>query len=252
MYKGLSERICSIIEARIKSTRLPGKVLLPLAGIPCLQRMIERVKRSCYIDDVIVSTTSEDYDQPIVDLCRRIKCTFYRGPEYDILERDLGAARTNNCDLIVQLTGDCPAIDHRYIDKTIELFYSGKYDYASNTLVHTFPIGFDVQVYPTAVLIKAGQLTDDPIDRIHGSYFIYRNPEIFKCINLEAKGNMVRPDYRLTVDEPADYDLLNAVFKELLPINEDFSAEDIIALLDRRPDLVKINAHVRQKSINEG
>jgi spore coat polysaccharide biosynthesis protein SpsF len=252
MYSNRNEKILATIEARIASTRLPGKVLLPLAGRPVLERQIERIRRSRYVDDVIVATTTNRQDEAIVKLCERIRCKFYRGSEDDVLQRVLDSAYSAKGDIIVELTGDCPLIDHRHIDKIIEIFYSGDYDYASNVVERSFPDGFDVQVFPVSVLEEVDRLTDDPIDRVHVSYYIYMHPERFRITNWKAEGRMYWPDLRVTLDERSDYELLNIIFEGLVGSKPDFSAVDVVNFLLERPELLKVNAEVRTKDVEEG
>jgi len=252
MFKGMKQKIVCTIEARMTSSRLPGKVLLPLAGKPALERLVERIQRSNYIDDIVVATTTNMADQPIIELCERMSCSYFKGSEEDVLSRVLGAAKSANGDVIVEITGDCPLIDHRHIARVIELFYSGNYDYAANTIERSFPDGFDVQVFPVHVLEDVNVRTQDPIDRVHVSLYIYRHPERYRLANWKAEVDMLWPDLGITLDEKDDYVLLDRIFKELLPINEDFSAEDIVALLRNRPDLVDINSSVIRKAPEEG
>ncbi len=246
------DTIIATVEARMRSSRMPGKVLLPLAGKPALERLVERVRRSTYVDDVVVATTVNPEDEAIVEHCRKMECRCFRGSEDDVLSRVLGAARDARADVIVELTGDCPLVDHRHIDSVIELFYSDRYDYAANIIERSFPDGFDVQVFPVRVLEQVDGLTDDSIDRVHVSYYIYTHPQQFKLANQNATGDMVWPDLGLTLDEQADYELIGRIYAELLPEWEDFSAFDVIGLLKRKPELLHINAHVRRKSPQEG
>ena len=252
MFSDKNQKIVCTIEARMTSSRLPGKVLMPLAGEPALQRIIERIKRSKSIDEVVVATTENISDQPIIDLCNKIRCPYFRGSEHDVLRRVLDAAKLFNGEIIVEITGDCPLIDHRHIDKVVELFYSGEYDYAANCIEPSFPEGFAVQVFPTKILEEVDKLTDDYIDRIHVSYYIYNHPERYRLIDWKAKGDMYWPGLALTLDEEDDYVLLNKIFNEFFPGNQDFSSEDVVFLLRRRPDLVAINAGVRRKIPQEG
>jgi len=236
----------------MSSARLPGKVLMPLAGKPNLERLVGRLRRSHSIDDIVVATTENQADDVIAEFCKKIACRYFRGSEDDVLGRVLQAAEHHDADLIVEITGDCPMIDHRHVDKTIELFYSGDYDHASNILEHSLPIGFDVQIFPLSVLKRIDRLTDDPIDRAHVSYYIYSHPEQFRLVGWRAEGDLNWPELALTLDEPEDYELLNKIYEELLPEKEDFSAEDIVMLMKHRPDLRNINTHIRRKTVQEG
>jgi spore coat polysaccharide biosynthesis protein SpsF len=243
--------IVATIEARMAATRLPGKVMLPLAGAPMLQRMVERVRRARRIGEVVVATTIAPPDAVIVDLCERIGCRVHQGPVEDITQRLLEAARGS--DVIVQLTGDCPLIDPEHIDETLRVLIDENADYASNSLHGcTFPIGFDVRAFTMAALRRAAELSNDPIDRIHGSHFIYRNPELFRLAGWDAPHDLRAPDVRLTVDEPADFELVRRVFETLFPVRAEFDTRDIIALLRQRPDWAQINHAVRQKAVAEG
>ena len=246
-----SDKIVCTIEARMTSTRLPGKVLLPLAGKASLQFQIERIMRSRYVDCVVVATTVNPQDDPIVELCGRIGCNVFRGSEEDVLGRVLGAVRFVDGDLLVETTGDCPLVDHRHIDKLIELFYSGDFDYVSNVVERSFPDGFDVQVFPTAILAEIDTLTADPVHRVHVSNYIYNHPQRYRLGNWKASGVMNWPELGLTLDEQADYALLQVVVNRLLSDNEDFSAEDVVALLRQNPEMVTINAHVQRKTMEE-
>jgi spore coat polysaccharide biosynthesis protein SpsF len=244
-------RVVATIEARMAATRLPGKVMLPLAGAPMLQRLVERVRHASCVDDVVVATTINAHDAVIADLCARIGCNAHRGPIEDITLRLLEAAR--GADLIVQITGDCPLVDPAHIDRTVQLLLDRKADFASNSLHQcTFPLGFDVRAFTMAALMRTDALTSDPIDRVHGSYFIYRRPDLFRLVGWEAPPDQHWPELRLTVDEPADYELVRRVFEELYPTNALFDTREIIDLLRRRVDWVALNSSVRQKVAAEG
>lgn len=251
MIKEQNKKIIATIEARMTSTRLPGKVLLPLAGKPALERLIERLQRSEYLDEIVVATTINKADDPIVELANKMRVKHFRGSEADVLGRVLGAARSVDADIIVEVTGDCPLVDWRLIDKGIEEFFRQKADYASNLINPSFPIGFDVQVFPTAVLAEVDKLTQDPIDRTHVSYYIYNHPEKYKLHNWQADAKYRWPDLRVTLDEKEDYELLNIVFEKLLPRNEDFSAEEVIEFLRANPAISAINKNIRQKDVQE-
>ncbi|HZR76034.1 glycosyltransferase family protein [Bradyrhizobium sp.] len=244
-------RVIATIEARMSATRLPGKVMFPLAGAPMLQRLVERVRRARLVDEVVVASTVSMPDEAIADLCRRIDCRVYRGPVEDITQRLLNAAK--GADLIVQLTGDCPLIDPEHVDETVRRITDAKADYASNSLNGcTFPIGFDVRAFTMEALQRSADLSDDPVDRVHGSYFIYRNPQLFRLVGWEPPAELRWPELRLTVDEPADYELVRRVFEHLYPERLDFSARDVVTLLRKTPDWVAINSAVRQKTLAEG
>jgi spore coat polysaccharide biosynthesis protein SpsF len=244
-------RVIATIEARMSASRLPGKVMLPLAGVPMLQRLVERIRRSTRVDDVVVATTVSTPDAIIADLCGRSGCRVHRGPVEDITRRLLEAAA--GADIIVQITGDCPLIDPAHVDETVRLLLDENADYASNSLNgSTFPLGFDVRCFTMAALQRSAELSDDPTDRVHGSYFIYRHPQMFRLVGWDAPADLRWPELRLTVDEPADYELVRRVFEELYPAKPDFGVADVLALLRRKPEWVQINSAVRQKLPSEG
>jgi spore coat polysaccharide biosynthesis protein SpsF len=239
--------VCTI-EARMTSSRLPGKVLLEAAGKPLLAHMIERLRRARTLDAIVIATTEEASSDPIVALAEELGVGCFRGSEDDVLGRVLGAARAHAAELIVETTGDCPLIDPGVVDLIVERFRDGGVDYCSNTLERTYPRGMDVQAFPFAVLEEVDRLTDDPADREHVSLYIYEHPERYELRSVRSE----RPEtgeLRLTVDTPDDLALIRAVFDELYPKDPAFGLDDILALLDARPDLAELNRHVEQKRV---
>lgn len=244
-------RVIATIEGRIASTRLPGKILYPLAGRPMLEQIVRRAWRAVRVHEVVIATTETPPDQVVADLGQRIGCRVHRGPEEDISERLLGAA--GNADIIVQITGDCPLVDPHMIDQAVELLQSSGAEYVSNSLnACTYPIGFDVRAFTTAALRRSMELSDDPIDRVHGSYFIARRPDLFKHAGWDAPAHLRYPGLRLTVDEPADYALVHKIYEALYPVDEAFDVEAVLALIHRHPAWALINAGVQQKQAREG
>ncbi|WP_243544266.1 GNAT family N-acetyltransferase [Pseudodesulfovibrio tunisiensis] len=246
-----SPKSVALIEARMGSSRLPGKVMLDMAGAPMLQRMIERVRLSRSLDEIVVATTTNPSDDIIQALCDRLGCPAFRGSEHDMLDRLLQAARAHHADIIVQLTGDCPLIDPAHIDRSLDELEKTGADYVSNSLTPSFPIGFDVRLFPTSVLEEVDRLTMDPIDRVHGSYYIYTHPEQFRLAGWEADRDMEK-ELRLTVDEFSDYEVVRRVFEALLPGGIDFTAEQVVNWLREHPEIAGLNRNVRQKRPEEG
>ena len=248
MYRSQPQKIVATIEARMTSSRLPGKVLLDLAGKPALQQLVERLRRSRYLDEVVVATTDRSTDDPVAEMCRRIGCPVFRGSEDDVLARVLGAAKSVSGDLIVEITGDCPAVDWRHVDLLIETFFAGQYDYVANVAgPRPYPVGFEVQVFPTAVLAEVDQLTQNPVDHEHVSLYIYSHPERYRIHYVEAGPELYQPDLEVTLDTPEDYQLIQAIFKALLPSNPDFSALDVVNLLQQQPELLALTRDVKRK-----
>lgn len=252
MYKNNNKKIVVTVEARMTSNRLPGKIMMPLAGKPAIERFIERIKTSRYLDEIVVATTVNKADEAIVKLAKKMGVKCFRGSENDVLARVLGAAKSVSADIIVELTGDCPLISGDLIDRSIEEFFAKEVDYSSNIVKRSYPDGFDVQVFSVKILAEVDKLTNDPIDRVHVSYYIYNHPERFKLHNWQAEPENYWPDIRLTLDEKADYELLNIIFEKLLPKKANFSVSDVTKLLKNNPELLKINKYVKRKKAKEG
>lgn len=242
-------RIVAIIEARMRSSRLPGKVLKPILGRPMLALMIERLQRSSRLDAISIATTADESCDEIATLANELHVGCYRGSEDDVLDRVLKTAKHAKADLIVELTGDCPLLDPVIVDCVIEAFLANKVDYCSNGLIETYPRGMDVQVFPVSVLERVADLTDQPEDREHVSLYIYEHPDMFQLLNVESKLPGGSGDIRLTVDTEEDFELVRHIFEELYSVKPAFGLQDILDLLSRRPDLRAINRHVRQKAV---
>ena len=250
MYANRPEKIVATIEARMTSSRLPGKVLLPIGGVPALEFMSRRLKRSSYLDAICVATTTNAQDDVLFALAERLGVAYFRGSEEDVLGRVLAAARAAKADVIVELTGDCPFADPELVDRGIEELFSHDVDYASNTLTPTYPNGFDVQMFPLAILAEVAGLTNDPVDRAHASYYIYMHPEKYRCYNWKSDAASFGPELRVTLDEDADYRALHDIARSM-PDPLTATAGDIVGYLRAHPEVVALNAHVRQKEAHE-
>lgn len=242
-------KTAAIIEARMTSTRLPGKVLLPVLGRPLLGHLVERLQRAGTLDQVIIATTTNATDDPVEALARELGCGWFRGSEEDVLDRVLRAAHAHEVGLIVEVTGDCPLMDPAIVDTLVKTFRDGGWDYVSNVIERTYPRGMDAQVFPTAVLDEVAGLTSDPVDHEHVSLYIYNHPERFALKNVASGLPPEYHDLRLTVDTKEDFELIRIIFEELYPRKPDFGLRDILDLFDRRPELAGINRHVRQKKV---
>ncbi len=235
----------AIIQARMSSTRLPGKVLLDLAGEPMLARVVARTKRAKTIDRTIVATTVEPEDEPIVALCRARGWAVSRGSRDDVLDRYYQAAVADGADPIVRITSDCPLIDPEVIDRVVEHLTTGV-DYASNINPRrTFPRGLDVEAFTFASLATAWQDASDTSSREHVTPFLYRHPERFRIALVESE----RPeaaDHRWSVDTPEDYELMRRILAHFG--DQKFGWLDVLALLDRHPDWIDLNRHIAQKT----
>ena len=206
-----------------------------------LHRLLERLRRSRF-DTVSLATSTDASDDVLIDLAEEAGVSTHRGSLNDVLSRVIGAARAAEADVIVEITGDCPLVDPAIVDAVLARYLAGGYDYVANVLDElTFPIGFDVQVFSVDLLEDVSRLTQDPADRENVTSFIYRNPERYRLLNVRAPPALDRPRYRLCVDYPQDFHLIEQIYQTLYPVDAAFSAEAVVLLLDSRPDLATSN-----------
>lgn len=238
----------AIIQARMGSTRLPGKVLKLILGQPMLARQIERVKRAQTLDQIVVATTTNPLDYQICRLAGQLDVLCYRGSETDVLDRFYQAAKKFRADIIVRLTGDCPVIDPAVIDMTVTAFHRNHADYMANVHRRSFPRGMDVEVFSFRALETAWKHTRSSYNCEHVTAYIYARPKVFKLKTILALPQLRRPELRLTVDEPADLKLIRQIYHRLYPHQPNFNLQDIIILLDQHPKLTTINQTVTQKT----
>ena len=239
----------AIVQARMSSSRLPGKIMRPVVGKPLLELLVERLKRARRVDEVVIATTTNDGDDQVESLTQRLGIGCFRGSEHDVLDRVLRAAHAAQADVIVEITGDCPLIDFQVIDNLVDVYQRNDYDYVANVLRRTYPRGLDTQVFATSVLEEVTCLTNDPVDHEHVSLYIYEHPERFKLHNVESGLPEEYWDLRLTVDTADDFELVRRVYEELYPVNPAFTLKDIIELVQRQPELRDINQHITQKAV---
>lgn len=232
--------ILAILQARMSSSRLPGKVLKPILGEPMLFRQIERIRRSKKIDQLVVATSVDAADDPLVEAAAAWGVPCVRGSLNDVLNRFMVAARQYPAETVIRLTGDCPLADPAIIDDVIALFQSGDYDYASNIEPPTFPDGLDVEVMRFAALERADREATLISEREHVTLFIRNRREEFRLANLE--GTADRSALRWTVDEPADFAFVTKVYEALYPANPAFATDDILTLIARDPGLNEVNS----------
>jgi len=250
MKKLRSGKIICTIECRMTSSRLPGKVLMnAINGKSMLEIMVERVKKSVAIREIILATTVNKADDPIEALAKRLNVGCFRGSEDDVLSRVLGAAKKFNADIIVELTGDCPIIDPEIISQAIDYYLNNDCDYASTGNPITYPEGMDTQVYSTKLLERADAEGKTPEDREHVSWYMVRNPAKFRILTVVAPPSLKDTGISVTLDEKEDCELIREVLKRLYPKNKYFSCCDIVDLFKKEPSLLKINKDVRRKEL---
>ncbi len=242
-------KIVAIIQARMGSTRLPGKVMLDLEGATVLAHVIARVKRSSTIGEVVVATSDGAGDDVIVVECKRLATNVFRGDENDVLDRYYRAAQFSSADVVVRITADCPLLDPEITDYVVSEFLGQRPDYASNTLVRTYPRGLDTEVFTMAALERAWHEASEPYHRAHVTPYLYQNPERFRL--LAVGGQQDFSGFRWTLDTPEDLEFLRAVYAGF-PDREDFGWLEVRSLLEREPHLLELNRNVAQKDLHEG
>jgi spore coat polysaccharide biosynthesis protein SpsF len=239
--------VLAILQARLSSSRLPGKVLKPILGMPMLARQIERIWRAKSIDNLLIATSTDPTDDGIEELCKKINIECFRGSLDDVLDRFYQAAQLYSPKHIVRLTGDCPLCDPDLIDRVIEFHLAGDFDYTSNTIEPTYPDGLDVEVVRLSCLEQVWHCAKRPSQREHVTLFIHQNPDLFKLGNY--KNTIDLSDLRWTVDEPLDFDLVSEIYAALYPQKSDFTTQDVLSLLEINPQLKYTNLYYQR---NEG
>lgn len=242
-------KIVATIEARLGSSRLPGKVLKEIMGVPMLALMVERVRKAQRIDDIVIATSVNPKDDAIEGLARKIGVKCFRGSENDVLKRVLKAAQSVRGDMIVELWGDTPLIDPKIIDDAVTFYCNNSFDCVGTCLDKAFPWGMSLLIFPTKILTEIDYISQDPVDRENVSNYIYEHPEKYSIGHLPCPEDIRRPEVRLTVDELPDFQLVTQIFAALRPQNPFFDTRDILAFIDSHPELLEINKQIRQKKL---
>jgi len=240
-------RTIAIVQARMRSTRLPGKVLADIRGEPMLARVVERVRMARLLNEVVIGTTTDAADDAVVELSETRSYPIYRGHPTDVLDRYYQAAGAYGADTVVRITADCPLIDPTLIDQTLGELVSQQADFAANRLPRqrTYPIGLDVEVCTFDALARAWRGASEPFEREHVMPYLYQVPGRFKTVLLNADSNL--GNLRWTVDTQADLEFVKAVYQHFLP-RIDFKWTEVLQLLTQRPELAAINAGVPHRT----
>jgi len=239
-------RVIAIIQARLGSTRLPGKVLLDVCGKTVLERVVERTRYTKNIDSVVVTMPNGERDDLLAQFCEEHKIHFLRGREEDLLDQYYQAAKTLNAEVIVRITADCPLIDPQIIDQTINEYFARNCDYISTgRLSSTFPDGLDTEVFSFATLEEAWKKATLQSEREHVTPYIWNHPELFKVetVNNDIDLSLLR----WTVDEQRDLDFVRRVYQEF-NTKEIFYMKDIIRFLEENPEIGMINNDILRNS----
>lgn len=245
-------KIVAIIQARMGSTRLPGKIMMDLAGRPLLMHVVNRVCASRGIDEVIVATTTKDLDDVVERFCQEHSVKCFRGDEQDVLNRFYQTAKDHVADIIIRVTADCPLLDPQLLSAMIEQFVRRtaervRVDYLSNTLKRTYPRGLDAEIFSFAALEKAWKEARQPEDREHVTSYIWKHPEHFYLQNYSQREDL--SFHRWTVDVKEDLAFIQLVYTALYQPQAIFSTIEVLKFLNAHPELLKLNMHVQQKEV---
>ena len=239
-------RILTVIQTRTGSSRLPGKVMMPLAGEPLFARMVERVRRARLAGTVVVAITTDPGDDVVAAYCAAHNLECFRGEAQDLLDRHYQAARHYDADVVLKIPSDCPLIDPAVIDEVVGFYldFAERYDFVSNLHPATFPDGNDVEVMPFGALETAWHEAKRPLEREHTTPYFWENPDRFRLGNVAWETGLdYSMSHRWTIDYPEDYAFIKAVFEELYSLNPQFGLPEILQLLENRPDIARLNAH---------
>jgi spore coat polysaccharide biosynthesis protein SpsF len=240
-------KVVAIVQARMGSTRLPGKVLMDLGGESVLGRVVRRLRRATLVDEIVVATTDSVADDAIIRECDWLDVGSFRGSEHDVLDRYYQATRACSARTVVRITSDCPVIDAELVDETIRVFRDKRADYTSNVFPRTYPRGLDIEVFSLSALERAWQEAHEPYQREHVTPYFYEHPELFRLASL--CGPTDYSQYRWTLDTAEDLDLLRTIYARL-GNSGDFSWRDAIKVMEREPQLAELNSHVVQKAVH--
>jgi len=239
------EKVVVIVQARMSSSRLPGKVMMSLLGKSLLARMIERLQMIRHEVVIIIATSVNAEDDIIEQEAAMLGLQCYRGSSDNVLERHYMAAIKHNADVVLKIPSDCPLIDPRIIDETLDLFFEkrGVYDYVSNLHPASWPDGNDVEIMTMPCLEKTWRLAERALELEHTTPYIWENPLQFNIGNVSWNSGLdYSMSHRFTIDYKEDYDFIARVYEELYPNNPGFSCDDILNLLIEKPEIYELNA----------
>jgi len=244
-------RVIIIVQARMGSTRLPGKLFKEVLNKPLLAYLTERLNRVKRADALLIATTVNPQDQKIVDFCKANEIPYFRGSEEDVLNRYLKASCGAAADIIVRVCSDCPLIDPAVVDEVINFYleYYPLYDYVSNTLTRTFPRGMDVEIFSFQSLKDAAQRAFYPEEREHVTLYFNRHQDSYKLGNVLYKHD--ESQHRWTLDTEEDFLLISKVLTAIYPGKPQFTLQDLLQLFQEHPEWAQINAHVQQKKVTD-
>lgn len=243
-------RVVASIEARMGSSRLPGKVLMDINGKPALSRLVQRLRSCRKLDDIVVATSTDPRDDAIVAWAKRDNVAVFRGSEDDVLQRVVDAQKFMNSDIVVEVTGDCPLLCPDIIDMGVATFFANDADVVTNARVPSYPMGADLQVFRTDALAWVAANIHDPAVREHVSLYFYEQPEKYRVIHLTAPPQWEGPRIRLQLDYQEDLRFIREVYARLEPVHGGvFGLDRIMDLLRAHPELPAINIDCEEKTV---
>ena len=239
----------AIVEARMGSTRLPGKVMMKVKNVPMISLLIDRLKQVKKINKIIVATTNSSNDDSFCKYLRDKKINFFRGSEDNVMKRVIDASKKYKIKNIIQITGDCPLVDPEIVSQALNTFEKNNFDFVSNSTYRSYPDGMDVCIFSSKNLNKSYKLTNSKYDQEHVSLFMKRKKRIFSQCNIVAPENLNYPNLGLTLDEKKDYDLIKIIFSKFWQRRKNFSCKEIINFLNSNQKYFSINKSVRRKKV---
>lgn len=242
-------KIVADIHVRMGSSRLPGKVMMEILGKPVLHHIVDRVRRSKYVDEVVVATSVTPENDVIEEYCKKNGIACFRGSEDDVLDRVLNALTAHGADVGVDIFGDEPLLDVGILDSLIQFYldYRGEYDWVGNDLKTTFPPGTEAEVYSVAALRDSANRTNDIAIREHCTLFIRQHPELYRIKNIEAPPDLYYPEMEIELDTAEDFEVIKTVYEHLYPKNPAFDIRDIIAFMAGNEQVQELNRHVPRR-----
>lgn len=246
-------KVVCLVQARVGSTRLPGKILKEICGKTILHHEIDRLKKCKEIDEIVIATTDKEDDDKIVNEAKKLSVKYFRGSENDVLSRFYYSAKENNADIIVRVTSDCPCIDYEILDKML-IYFKDKYkekqvDYLSNTIKRTYPRGYDIEIFTFSALEKSYINAEKEYEREHVTPYIYDKTNNFFKLSFENKEDYSK--YRVTLDTIEDFIVIKNIFENLYYKNPYFKLNDVVQYLNNNLHIVDINKHIEQKKLGE-
>ena len=246
-------KVVCLVQARVGSTRLPGKILKEICGKTILHHEIDRLKKCKEIDEIVIATTDKEDDDKIVNEAKKLSVKYFRGSENDVLSRFYYSAKENNADIIVRVTSDCPCIDFEILDKML-IYFKDKYkekqiDYLSNTINRTYHRGYDIEIFTFSALEKSYINAEKEYEREHVTPYIYDKTNNFLKLSFENKEDY--SEYRVTLDTIEDFIVIKNIFENLYYKNPYFKLNDVVQYLNNNLHIVDINKHIEQKKLGE-